>query len=119
MAAGLSALCASAYLFTVGQVYEAGGVLIVALLAAAAVFRSKPGTDVRRTQYREPKWTVRDSIVVGGAVFSMAGVVLALVVSPDAVRYEPYPTLDAPAASLPLIVALLGLLAPALTAGRA
>jgi hypothetical protein len=49
----------------------------------------------------------------------MAGVVLALVVSPDAVRYEPYPTLDAPAASLPLIVALLGLLAPALTAGRA
>jgi energy-coupling factor transport system permease protein len=119
MAAGLSALCASAYLFAVGQVYEAGGMLIVALLAAAVVFRSKPGTDVRRTQYREPKWTVRDSIVVGGAVFSMAGVVLALVVSPDAVRYEPYPTLDAPAASLPLIVALLGLLAPALTAGRA
>jgi hypothetical protein len=116
MAFGLSALCASAYLFAVGKLTEAGGVLLVAMLAAAYVVRTAPEVSVRRTRFRAPQWTAGDSIVAGGAAISVLGVVATLLWNPDAIRYEPYPTLDAPVAGLALIVALLGLLAPAYVA---
>jgi energy-coupling factor transport system permease protein len=116
MAFGLSALCASAYLFAVGKLPEAGVVLLVAMLAAAYVVRTAPEVSVRRTRFRAPQWTARDSIVAGGAAISMLGVVFTLAWNPDAIRYEPYPTLDAPVVGLPLMVALLGLLTPAYVA---
>jgi energy-coupling factor transport system permease protein len=117
MAFGLSALCASAYLFAVGKLIEAGGVLLVAMLTATYAVHAAPEVSVRRTRFRAPQWTAGDSIVAGGAAISVLGVVATLLWNPDAIRYEPYPTLDAPVAGLALILALLGLLAPAYVAG--
>jgi hypothetical protein len=65
---------------------------------------------VRRTRYRSLSWKSTDWVVLGGAIVSALAILL---VKPEAVRYEPYPTLDAPVASVPLAVGLLGLLGPA------
>lgn len=109
-AVGLGVLCVGAYLFAVGQLLLAAiaGVLGVALLAAFV--RSGRKTEVRRTRYRPLVWRRTDWIVLAGALVAALAVVFA---EPGAVRYEPYPTLTAPVASVPLAVGLLGLLAPA------
>lgn len=118
MAVGLAALCATAYLFAVGQLAQAGGALLAAVAAAVIVFRPAPRGQGHRTRYRIPTWTRRDSIVSAGAGVSISGVIVALIWNPNGVRYEPYPTLDPPLVSLPLIVALLGLLVPAFVSSR-
>ena len=48
--------------------------------------------------------------MLAGAAIATVSVLL---VDADAIRYEPYPTLTWPVASVPLAVGLLGLLAPA------
>jgi len=112
MAVGLAALCTSAYLFAAGQLVRAGGALLAAMASAVFVALAAPRAKRRRSRYRVPQWTRQDSIVSAGSFVAISGLVIALAWSPKAVRYEPYPTLDLPLVALPLILALLGLLAP-------
>jgi energy-coupling factor transport system permease protein len=109
-ALGLTGACAAAYLFAVGRPGVAG---IVAALGAGsltwAVWLGR-SSGVRRTRYRALNWNVTDSVVLGGAIVALLAIVL---VDPAAVRYEPYPSLAAPVASVPLAIGLLGLLGPA------
>lgn len=107
---GLTGLCAGAYLFAVGRAGPAAlvGLCGAGTLALTVWFGRR--VEVRRTRYRVLVWKRMDWVVLGGAFVAVAAIFL---VDPDAVRYEPYPTLTAPVASLPLTIGLLGLLAPA------
>lgn len=109
-AVGLAAICVAVYLFTVGSSLAAGmaGLFGGACLALAA--RSNRTVAVKRTKYRSLVWRRSDWIVLAGAALAVGSIVVA---GPDALRYEPYPTLTWPVASIPLTVGLLGLLGPA------
>lgn len=109
-ATGLAAICAAAYLFVVGSALAAGvtGVLGIALLALTA--RSMRSQSGKRTRYRTLVWRRADWIVLAGAVIAVIAIVLS---GPDAYRYEPYPSLTLPVASISLTLGLLGLLGPA------
>lgn len=109
-AAGLTGFCAGAYLFTTGQPVTAALATVAGLLAVAWTVRSRRRVEIRRTRYRRLHWKATDWVVMGGALIATAAVLLA---GPGAIRYEPYPTLTWPAASLPLTIGLLGLLGPA------
>lgn len=109
-AMGLGALCVGVYLFAVGQFPLALASGSIGLVLLAVTVRSGRKTEVRRTRYRSLVWRRTDWLVLGGALLAAAVVMLA---EPGAVRYEPYPTLTPPIASVPLAIGLLGLLAPA------
>ena len=68
---------------------------------------------LRRTRYRDPVWERPEWIVSGAALAVLAVEIAVLFLDPAAFRYEPYPSLTAPAISLPLLAALGLLLAPA------
>jgi energy-coupling factor transport system permease protein len=109
-ALGLGALCIGAYLFAVGRLVPAlvAGIVGGALLAVSV--RMGRSIGVRRTRYRPLIWRTADWVVLAGAIIAAVSLVAA---DADAVRYEPYPTLELPVASVPLTIGLLGLLAPA------
>lgn len=109
-ALGLGMLCVAVYLFAVGESRSAlvGAITGGAVLAWAV--QSGRATGVRRTRYRPLTWRSCDWLVLTGSAIAALSVLLA---PSDAVRYEPYPTLIWPVASVPLTVGLLGLLAPA------
>lgn len=110
-ALGLSALCIAAYLFAVGESMAA---LIGALLGGgmmALTFWFGRSSEVRRTKYRSLVWQRGDWVVLAGAGMAAASTLLA---DSSVIRYEPYPTLEPPIASVPLTIGLLGLLAPAI-----
>jgi energy-coupling factor transporter transmembrane protein EcfT len=107
---GLTGLCAGAYLFAVGRPEQAATVALLGLGLLVLTVRAGRGSEVRRTRYRALKWKAADWVVTTGAIVAVAAILL---VGPDAVRYEPYPSLAAPVASVPLAVGLLGLLGPA------
>jgi hypothetical protein len=73
---------------------------------------------VARTRYRELKWRSVDSFVTGAAAIAAGATLVAGSIDSRALRYEPYPALSAPAVGLPLLAALLLLLAPALAAPK-
>ena len=108
-AAGLALICVAVYLFAVGETLVAlvGAVAAGALLAVA--LRAGRRTAMRRTRYRDLQWQRTDTIVIGGAIFAAMTVLVGGV---DAFRYDPYPTLTWPIASLPLTIGMLGLLGP-------
>ena len=109
-AVGLALICVAAYLFAVGETLPALAGAMAALALLAVAVRTGRNSAVRRTRYRGLRWRGTDWIVLGGALASVATV---LVVGIDAIRYEPYPCLAWPIASLPLAFGLLGLLGPA------
>jgi energy-coupling factor transporter transmembrane protein EcfT len=109
-AVALALVCVAAYLFAVGETASALAGAIAALALLAVAVRTGRNSAVRRTRYRSLRWRGADWIVLGGALASVATV---LVVGIDAIRYEPYPHLAWPIASLPLAFGLLGLLGPA------
>ncbi len=110
-AVGLALLCVAVYFFAVGAAVEAAisGLLGLGLLALQV--RSHRGAGPRRTKYRTLVWRRSDSAVLLGAAIAAGAILLT---GRDAIRYEPYPSLGWPVASVPLTLGLLGLLAPAL-----
>jgi hypothetical protein len=81
-----------------------------------AALAGGPPRAVVRTRYRPPRWSARDSLVVVAALLSGAIIAASIAVDPSGLRYEPYPRLEAPAISVPAILAGLLLLAPAAVA---
>ena len=115
-AAGLALAATAAYLVAVGRPLWALAVAaLAAMLAAPAVVRARRGT-VPRTRYRPLVWTRRDWFVLASAAVAAAATLGVARADRAALAYEPYPSLTAPAASLPLLIGLLALLAPALVA---
>jgi energy-coupling factor transporter transmembrane protein EcfT len=108
-AAGLALMCVAVYLFAVGEILLAlGGALLAGALLAVAL-RAGRRTAMRRTRYRDLHWQRTDAIVIGGALLAAMTVLIGGI---DAVRYDPYPALVWPIASLPLTIGLLGLVGP-------
>jgi energy-coupling factor transport system permease protein len=112
---GLVAALTGAFCLALGQLMVAGALLALAAasLMAGLFTRNRGGLRLRRTRYRDPVWERAEWIVSGGAIAVLAIEIGVLVLDPVAFRYEPYPSLTAPAINLPLLVALGFLLIPA------
>ena len=114
LVAGLVAAVTGAFCLALGQLPAALALLALALVSmAAGLWRPDARHAPRRTRYRDPAWERAEWTVSGAALAVLAVEIVTLVVDPAAFRYEPYPTLAAPAISLPLLAALGLLLAPA------
>lgn len=86
---------------------------VVALLGA--VLARRPAAFVGgRTHYREIRLGRADWLVIAGSACVASVTIVGERVSPGAVTYEPYPRLDVPEVSLPVLVGLLLLFLPAL-----
>jgi hypothetical protein len=87
---------------------------MAAVSLIAGLFTGSRGEPrLRRTRYRDPVWERPEWIVSGAAIAVLAVQIAVLSLDPTAFRYEPYPSLTAPAISLPLLAALGLLLVPA------
>ena len=113
--AGLVAALTGAFCLALGQLTVAGALLAMAAISlmAGLATRSHGQPRLRRTRYRDPVWERPEWIVSGAAVAVLAVEIAVLLLDPAAFRYEPYPSLTAPAISLPLLAALGLLLVPA------
>jgi energy-coupling factor transport system permease protein len=111
----LVAALTGAFSLALGQLAVAGGLLAVAAasLTACLFTRHEDEPQLRRTRYRDPIWERPEWIVTGTALVVLAVEMAVLFLDPAAFRYEPYPSLTAPAISLPLLAVLGLLLAPA------
>jgi energy-coupling factor transport system permease protein len=108
------------YLFAVGRALGAAALLGgAALLVALAVTSGRGSSRPRVTRYRSRRWTLADTVVVAGAALAVVATAVALQVGPEALRYDPYPTLRWPAGSIGLLLALAALLLPAVVAPAA
>jgi hypothetical protein len=112
---GLVAALTGAFCLALGQLVIAGGLLAVAAASLMAGLFTGRGDEphLRRTRYRDPVWERPEWIVSGTALAVLAVEIAVLFLDPTAFRYEPYPSMTAPAISLPLLAALGLLLAPA------
>ena len=112
---GLVAALTGAFCLALGQLIVAGVLLAVAAAALmAGLFTGTRGRPhLRRTRYRDPVWERAEWAVSGGAIAVLAIEIGVLFLDPVAFRYEPYPSLTAPAINLPLLGALGFLLIPA------
>ncbi len=110
--AGLTLTTVGAYGLAMGSVPSAVGGLGVGALALWAAGRERGGGP-RRTRFRDPLWDRRAWLVAGSAALVLAAEVAVLAVQLAAFLYDPYPSMAPPAVSLPLLVALGLLLAPA------
>ncbi len=110
-ALGLGAVCIGVYLFAVGELRAATIAVLLGCALLALSIRAGRSLELRRTRYRPLVWRRSDWAVLAGSVLAAVAVVVA---APGAIRYEPYPTLAPPVASVPLAVGLLGLLVPAI-----
>jgi len=115
LSAGLVAALTGAFCLALGQLVAAGALLVVATATlTAGLFTGRGGEPrLRRTRYRDPVWERSEWIVSGAASAVLVVEIAVLFLDPTAFRYEPYPSLTAPAISLPLLAALVLLLAPA------
>jgi energy-coupling factor transport system permease protein len=68
--------------------------------------------DVRRTHYVVERFTRADLEVTFAAGISLIGVLVASTASPDTFRYEPYPSIQMPAAAARALAPILFLIAP-------
>jgi energy-coupling factor transport system permease protein len=115
LSAGLVAALTGAFCLALGQLVAAGALLAVATVALmAGLFTGRGGEPrLRRTRYRDPVWERPEWIVSSAAIAVLVVEIAVLFLDPAAFRYEPYPSLTAPAISLPLLTALGLLLVPA------
>lgn len=111
----LVAALTGAFCLALGQLAVAGGLLAIAVASLMAGLFTRRGAEphLRRTRYRDPIWERPEWIVSGAALTVLAIELAVLLLDPAAFRYEPYPSLTAPAISLPLLAVLGLLLAPA------
>jgi energy-coupling factor transport system permease protein len=115
-AIGIGLIAVATYAVAVGRL---GLAAVVTAAAAVLLLISRFMGDhpiIVKTAYRSHRWWWGDLVTTAGAVIAAVATITALELSPDALRFEPYPHLDLPAVSLPLMVGLLGLLAPAIAA---
>lgn len=91
--------------------WATGGLLVLTVLWLE-------GRRVQRTNYHRQPWTGRDWAVAAGAALFPAMLLLPAV-STASLAYTPYPRASWPPCELTVVVALLGLLAPALVLIRA
>ena len=112
---GVVAALSGAFSLALGQMIAAGVALaLAACLLALALRGGRPDAPaLRRTRYRDPLWERPEWIVSGAALAILAVEIAVLALAPAAFRYEPYPSLTAPAIDLPLLAALGLLLTPA------
>jgi energy-coupling factor transport system permease protein len=112
---GLVTALTGAFCLALGQLAVAGGLLAVAVASLmVGLFTQRGGEPhLHRTRYRDPIWERPEWIVSGVALAVLAVEIAVLFLDPAAFRYEPYPSLTAPAISLPLLAVLGLLLAPA------
>ena len=115
LVSGLVAALTGAFCLAVGEFAASGALFLLAsvTLTAGLFTRRGSATRLRRTRYRDPVWERPEWIVSGAAVAVLVVEIATLLLDPAAFRYEPYPSLTAPAISLPLLAALGLLLAPA------
>lgn len=108
----LTAALSGAYAVSSGEWVPAlAAVPVVAALVWAV---SRPGTgEVRPTRYRLTVWTWREGVVVASGIVALAGTAVTRWVVPAGLTYDPYPDLGWPVVSLPLLLAVACLLAPA------
>ncbi len=112
--AGMVALMTvAAYSVTTGSTVRAVVLAVVAALIAALVWVTGRGKGISRTRYRTLDWTSTDTIASAGALLAIAGIIWSLTAAPAALRYEPYPSITWPAVSVPLLMSLCGVAAPA------
>jgi energy-coupling factor transport system permease protein len=110
---GLIAALTGAFCLALGQIPAAMALLALAVVAFAAGLRGRDGSPVKRTRYRDPVWERPEWIISGASLAVLAIQIAVLALAPTAFRYEPYPSLTAPAIDLTLLAALALLLAPA------
>lgn len=111
---GLTTMVVGAYLLLDGMA-RAGSVVIITGLVVLLV--SLSGRDAGlRSRYRRRVWRRRDTLVLSTAVLGLTATGWSLVTEADALRYSPYPDIAIPTASIPLILVLGLLLAPAVVA---
>jgi energy-coupling factor transport system permease protein len=113
--AGFVAALTGAFCLALGQIAAAGLLVATsALLLVVGLFVPHGAvSSPRRTRYRDPVWERPEWIVAGTAAGVLVIALSVLFLDPAAFRYEPYPTLTAPAINLPLLAALGFLLTPA------
>lgn len=113
--AGIVAALTGIFCVALGQMLAGAALLALALATlAAGLLSGRPAKGaLRRTRYRDPVWERPEWIVSGVSAAVLAVQITLLVLDPAAFRYEPYPSLTAPAIDLPLLAALGFLLAPA------
>jgi energy-coupling factor transport system permease protein len=103
-----------AYAFAVGRMHMAlGGLLIAAALGFGTVMIDR-GHQRRTTRYRVSRWHGSDRAVAAVSLLALAVFLWRQAVIPAAATFNPYPTLGWPTVDLLMLVALAGLLAPAL-----
>ncbi len=114
LSASIVLLVVGAFLFATGEsrwAFVLGVAAVITLAGVAAVQRQAVAA---RTRYRPVIWTRNDSVVSVCSAVAVVSIILTVVFTPAGVRYEPYPDLSWPAVSLPLLVGLAFLTAPAL-----
>jgi energy-coupling factor transport system permease protein len=93
--------------------FASAGLAIVLIAPAIMVGRR---AEIARTRYRASAWSHRDTATAAGAALAIGACLYTLHGSPESLRYEPYPRLDAPYIGLLLLASLLALLIPAVLA---
>ena len=96
--------------------YARAGALTIAagIVLFGLTLRIPDGSQIRRTRYRQPVWTLRDGVVSGSALVAAGSTLRASWSTPDTLRFEPYPDLAVPVVDVPLMLALALLIVPAL-----
>lgn len=118
-ALGLTACAVGGYLLAVGSAAIGLMALATGVLAVALAGRESQRQRGRRTRYRQPDWSRRDSMVVIAALVTLVVEIIILRVDAAAFQYQPYPSFSAPVINLWLLAALGLLLMPAIVAPAA
>ena len=116
LVSGLTLAVLAVYLYFDGMRWSA---LVCAGLSLSAIgFALRGRAPDHRSRYRRRHWQARDMVVAMLAAGSLATTVAVAITDRAALRYDPYPTLAAPHASLLLIAGCGLLLAPVPLAPR-
>jgi energy-coupling factor transport system permease protein len=73
--------------------------------------------NVHPTRYRREGWSMADALVVAACIATFASFLLIATYDPSALAYTPYPRLTLPPLDVPVVIALLALLAPVFNLG--
>lgn len=111
VAIALTGIVSAGYLLAVGRPGEGAIALALGIVLFVVGLR---GGETRRTVFRATKLSGRDWAVIVASVSVAIVVFVVLSVDPNALRYEPYPSIEVPRVNLPMLLALAALLTPAL-----
>ena len=109
----LAGCCLAAYALVVGAMIYAGLGLFVMVTGIVLLIRGCRVSAVKRTRYRVDLRTRADWQVIAGSAASVVACVVARNTDASLFMYEPYPSVEMPAASIWLLLGLFGLFVPA------